>query len=273
MINNIMFDPGFGEYFRYNRAVSAGDGRWWGGEPIWSTAIKHGLKSACALWPGSEAAIGGVRPNYWKVYDYSLPFEQRLDEAIGWLHSGVSFLSFYLEEVNGVGHRSGPGSPELAAAIQLTDTRVGKFLARLAAEKIAANLVIVSDHGMTPCSVDRAVVIDDYLDLTKIQIDFDETVVGLRPRDGYTVGAMMRDLAKLPLQARAYRAENLPAHLRINPRQPRVPPVWILPAEGWQMARRTVYEAAKAKFLKGQHGYDPALPSMHGIFIAHGLRF
>jgi predicted AlkP superfamily pyrophosphatase or phosphodiesterase len=274
ILNNLMFDPGRGEFFRYNRTASTANGRWWGGEPIWVTAIKQGQKAACELWPGSEAEIGGVRPTFWKPYDYRTPFEQRLEGAVRWLRDDhVSLLTFYLEEANGAGHRYGPDSPELAAALKLLDDRVGAFATRLAGEKIAANVIIVSDHGMTPCSVDQVVVLDDYFDLATVQIDFDETCAGLRPLPGNTVGAMMRALAALPPQARAYQAANLPARLHVDPENPRVPPVWIVPAEGWQIARRSVYNAAKERFLKGQHGYDPALPSMQGIFIAHGPAF
>ena len=32
-------------------------------------------------------------------------------------------------------------------------------------------------------------------------------------------------------------------------------------------------DAARATFHKGQHGYDPAYPSMHGILIASGPAF
>ncbi len=41
------------------------------GEPIWVTAEKQGVKSACFFWVGSEAPIGGTYPTYWKKYDGS----------------------------------------------------------------------------------------------------------------------------------------------------------------------------------------------------------
>ena len=48
---------------------TAKDARWWGGEPLWVTAIRQGRRAATMFWPGSEVAIGGVRPTYWKPYD------------------------------------------------------------------------------------------------------------------------------------------------------------------------------------------------------------
>ncbi len=278
IINNLTFDPTLGTFFRYNTSASSRDSRWWGGEPIWITAARQNRASACSFWPGSEAEISGHRATFWKPYDYKgTTFEKRLDELAGWLRLPAAqrpaVTVFYLEETNAAGHRYGPDSPELLAAIKLLDTRVGALVDRLAAEHLTANLVIVSDHGMTPCSADRVILLDDYLDLATVQIDFDETVAGLRPLPGTDVDTMMRALAKLPPQAKAYRADDLPARLHIDATNPRTPPVWILPIEGWQILRRSLYATAKSNFLKGQHGYDPALPAMHGILIAHGPAF
>ncbi|MCX6952622.1 MAG: ectonucleotide pyrophosphatase/phosphodiesterase, partial [Verrucomicrobia bacterium] len=279
IINNQMFDPGLGAVFRYNQAASSRDDRWWGGEPIWITAVKQQRPSAVSFWSGSEAAIGGLRPTFWKPYAYDrTPFDQRLEEVVGWLRlppeQRPAIIVFYLEETNAAGHTYGPGSPEVVAAVKLLDGRVGALAARLAAEGIVPNLVIVSDHGMTSCDETRVVIIDDYIDLPTIQIDFEESCAGLRPLAGTDVEAMMRAFAKIPpAQAKAYRAADLPARFHVDPANPRVPPVWIVPAEGWNVVRRSLFVRARPKFNKGQHGYDNAFESMRGIFIAHGPSF
>jgi len=279
IINNTFFDSALGSIFRYNQSASARDSRWWGGEPIWITAVKQGRVSACSFWPGSEAEIGGLRPTYWKPYDYAgTSFEQRLDELVTWLRLPAAqrpaVVTFYLEETNGTGHRHGPDSPQLIAAITLLDARVGALSDRLRAEGIAPNLVIVSDHGMTSCDAERVLILDDYLDLATVQIDFEETCAGLRPLAGNDIAAMMRALAKIPpQQAKAYRSTELPERFRVDATHPRVPPVWIVPAEGWHVVRRSLYHKALTHFLRGQHGYDPGFASMGGIFIAHGPAF
>lgn len=278
IINNDCYDPGLGALFHYKNPMSVHDPRWWGGEPIWVTAVKQGQKSASSYWVGSEAEIKGVRPTFWRPYDYyDVPFGQRLDELSRWLHlppaERPAVIAFYLEETNTAGHKFGPSSPELAAAVKLLDARVGAITARLATEGIAANFVVVSDHGMTPCSADRVLLLDDYIDLTKVQVEFEETCVGLRPLEGTDVPALMNALAKLPPQAKAYRAGDLPARFHVDPANPRVPPVWIVPAEGWEVMHRTLFNTMRAAFLKGQHGYDPAFASMRGIFIAQGPAF
>ena len=46
IVNNDFFDPAIGTFFRYFQPTSVHESRWWGGEPIWVTAIKQGRKSA-----------------------------------------------------------------------------------------------------------------------------------------------------------------------------------------------------------------------------------
>lgn len=275
IINNRFFDASSGRYFSYNLPASNHDGSWWGGEPVWITARRQGRASACYFWPGSEAEIGGFRPTFWKPYDYSVAFENRLAELMSWLKLPVqerpAVITFYLEEANSVGHSAGPGSPELGQAIKKLDAQIGAILARAKAEQVAFNVVIVSDHGMAALSVERVVILDDYVDLNTVQIDFEGPMAGLRPNDG-DVGALMVKLEKLPAHVKAYRVEDLPAHLAVTP-NPRQPPVWILVDEGWHLQRRSWFKAKLGAYSKGEHGYDPAFKSMQGILIVHGPAF
>jgi hypothetical protein len=76
---------------------------------------------------------------------------------------------------------------------------------------------------------------------------------------------------------KAYRAEDLPAHLHLTGSE-RISPVWLLPDEGWHVVTRATFERLRTNYrisgyLQGDHGYDPALPNMHGILIAHGPAF
>jgi predicted AlkP superfamily pyrophosphatase or phosphodiesterase len=279
IVNNDFLDPESGQFFRYNQPASALHPRWWGGEPIWVTAIKQGRKSATAFWVGSEVPVGGVRPTFWQRFDYSAPFERRLDDLLGWLTlpeaERPAVVTFYLEETNSAGHRFGPESAELAAAIKLLDGRIATMLARLRAAHIEPNLVITSDHGMTATSVDRVVILDDLIDRNSVQIDSEGSVLALRPLQD-DPAALVRKLANVP-HGRAYLAEDLPAHFRLRGNA-RIAPVWVLPDEGWHIGTRSNFERLKSRYpergyLAGDHGYDPALPSMHGILIAHGPAF
>jgi predicted AlkP superfamily pyrophosphatase or phosphodiesterase len=274
IVNNDFFDPAMGEFFRYNRTASAAKPVWWGGEPIWNTARKQGLRSATSFWPGSDVEIKGMRPDFWQLYDPKRTFDVRFDELISWLKlppaERPALMTFYIEESNSTGHKRGPDSPELAAMLKVIDDRIGAIVARVKAEGIALNIVIVSDHGMTSISTERIVLLDDLIDAQSAQLDFDGPVAGLRPLKG-DVDSLMSALA--PLQhAKAYRTEDLPArfHITANPRNP---PVWIVPEEGWEIYFKARFESFRKTFNKGDHGYDPSFTNMRGIFVASGPSF
>lgn len=279
IINNTFTDVSTGEVFQSNLRQSATNPRWWGGEPVWVTAVKHGRKSAAAFWAGSEAEIKGVRPTYWRPFDYSLPFEQRLDEVMGWMtlpaDQRPAIVCFYLEETNSAGHRFGPDSPELAAAVRLVDTRIGAMLSRIRMAGIEPNVVVVSDHGMTATSKDRVVLLDEFLDRESVTVESDGSVLVLRPA-AENEDEILRRLARAP-HVRAFRAADLPAQLHLGP-GPRVAPIWVLPDDGWHISWRSSFDKLRQRYtvngyLQGDHGYDPALPNMHGLFIAAGPAF
>lgn len=274
IVNNEFFDPELGEHFHYNVAASAQKSQWWRGEPIWVTAHRQGRKTACSFWVGSEVEIAGVRPDFWRGYDAQVPFEARFEELFAWLHLPAAerpaIITFYLEEGNSIGHKFGPDSPELIATLQQLDDRVGAIVDRAKAEKISLNVVIVSDHGMTPISLERVVVLDDVISPAVAQLDFDGPVAGLRPLAGDAV-SLQHSLARLA-HAKAYFAADLPARFHISA-NPRNPPVWLVPEEGWEIYWRPRYESYRTKFNRADHGYDNALPSMQGILIAHGPAF
>ena len=280
IVNNEFFDPARRMFFRYFQASSVHDPAWWQGEPIWATAIRQGRTAAVSFWVGSEAEVAGVRPTYWRSYDASTTFEQRLAEVTTWMRQPPAqrpaVIAFYLEETNGAGHRFGPASPELVAAIRLCDERVGRLIAEVRSAGAEPNVMIVSDHGMTEITRDRTILLDEFIDLKTVQIDSDGSVLALRPIDGKT-DALMAALAKLP-HARAYRREEMPARFHFQDGSDRIAPVWVLPEEGWHLVTRATFERLRRRFtekgyLAGDHGYDPALASMRGIFIAHGPAF
>ncbi len=274
IVNNRFFDSATGKFFIYNLPQSVRQSEWWGGEPIWVTAAKQGRRSACSFWVGSEAEIAGHRPTFWKPFDPRLPFEERLAEAVEWLNLPVAqrpaVITFYLEDTNRAGHDYGPSAPETAAAIQLLDQRVGQMVAAVEKIGVAANFLVVSDHGMTALEPGNPILLDDYLDLSLVQIDFDGPVVGLRPVEG-SVETVLAALATLP-HARVVRREDLPAEFHMGA-TPRLPPLWILPERGWSIMRRNPATIERDRRTKGEHGYAPTERDMQGIAVAWGPDF
>src|SRR3954468_9680589 len=115
IVGNSMHDPSVPDRFTMS-SETAKDARWWGGEPIWVTAVGQGRKAATMFWPGTEAAIDGFRPTYWKPYDKSFATLDRVKQVLEWLALPApeqpALISLYFEEVDTAGHDFGPDSPE-----------------------------------------------------------------------------------------------------------------------------------------------------------------
>ena len=190
IVSNNMKAPDIpGEFSMSNRDVQ-NDSRWWGGEPIWNTAEKQGLKSAAMFWPGSEVIIGGRRGTYWTPYQDDLPHLQRLTRILGWLKlpeaERPSFLTLYFSDVDTAGHRYGPDSEETRAAIAKVDESIGGLLAGIerAGLRDRVNYVIVSDHGMSALSPERTIVLDNYVDVSKVDVIDWSPMLGINALDG-----------------------------------------------------------------------------------------
>jgi predicted AlkP superfamily pyrophosphatase or phosphodiesterase len=271
IVANNMRDASMPERFTQS-SETAKDGRWWGGEPIWVTAIRQGRRAAAMFWPGTEAAIRGVRPTYWMPYDKKFETRDRVAQALTWLAlpeaERPSFVSLYFEEVDTAGHDFGPASPELATAVSHLDGAVGSLVEgvrRLGLDE-RTSFVIVSDHGMTPTSYDRVIYLDAMLDVSTIEIlEYGSTLM-INPRDG-DVDALYRRLKGRHPKLSIYKRENMPPRLHFRD-NPRIPAIVGVPDDGWSVT--TGQRLATEELHAGAHGYEPATPNMGALFVAAG---
>lgn len=276
IINNRLFDPELNEKFSLG-TPSVEDGKWWGGEPIWNTAEKQGLRSACMFWPGSEAAVGGRRPSEWRKYDESLPPDQRVQTVLNWLaqppETRPRLITLYFHDADTAGHRFGVESAELASAVGMVDEALGQLIegVRKLGLENATNYVIVADHGMTALSPERVVALSELVNPTDVQIDFSGPVAGLRPLKG-TSEELYQTLVAKKDHFQIYRREEMPARLHFR-NNPRIPPVILIADEGWLIFPEPVTPAKRLLFQKAGHGFDPALESMGATFVAWGPAF
>jgi predicted AlkP superfamily pyrophosphatase or phosphodiesterase len=176
IVANTMYDPEFDEVFSLSNREAVTDAKWWGGEPIWVTAETQGQRTAPHFWPGSEAAIGGTRPSYWKQFDRTVPDSQRVQDILHLLDLPAdrrpTFLTLYLESLDAAGHEVGPDSSALLPSLRAIDNTIGYLVEGLAVRRIldSVNLIIVSDHGMASLSEKRVIKIDDFVDSTMARI-------------------------------------------------------------------------------------------------------
>ena len=272
VVHNTMRDAQLGGFSMSNPAAVT-NAAWWGGEPVWVTAEKAGLPTAILFWPGSEAAIHGVRPRRFLPYDEPMTASARVDGVVEWLREPDAtrprFVSLYLQNTDDAGHRGGPSSALAREGIREIDTALGRLRDGLiaAGRWDLTDLVLVSDHGMATVPAGNVVAIEDMVDPEDALAVTVGQSVGFVPRSGREREA----IAKLVGPHRLYecwRKEDLPPrwHYGTNPR---IPPIVCQMREGWDAVPRATL-AKRALEARGSHGFDPALKSMRAIFLARG---
>jgi predicted AlkP superfamily pyrophosphatase or phosphodiesterase len=275
IVSNTMVDPGFAARFTMS-SETARDSRWWGGEPIWVTSIRQGLRASSMFWPGSEAAIRDVRPSEWRPFDDRIPTADRLRQVLDWLAlppSGrPSLVTLYLSEVDHAGHGFGPDSPELSQAARRLDDAVGELESGVRALGLADQVavVVVSDHGMSALSRSRVIFLDDYIDLAAVDVVEWTPVVELIPRNG-SVEDVYRALKGRHPSLAVYKRAEIPRRLHYRD-NPRIPPLIGVADDGWMITshKRLADDDARGRMHGGDHGYDPRVKSMQGFFVAAG---
>ena len=271
IVANVMRDSTLG-LFRMSDTAAVRNPAWWGGEPIWVTAERQGRRAAAYFWPGSEAAVGGVRPTWWYPYEHTRPNAVRVARILEWLAmppaEAPALIAAYFSDTDDAGHAAGPAAPAVDSAIARVDSAVGAIvdgIVRLGLTDVV-NVVVVADHGMAPVAADRVIVLDELIDLRTVEILDQNPVAMIVPRDGDVERVMTAMQGRHPHLA-VYRRDAVPSAYRFSGNA-RITPVVAVADDGWTIATRA--ELARKTSWGGAHGYDPALPSMGAVFVAAG---
>jgi predicted AlkP superfamily pyrophosphatase or phosphodiesterase len=266
------------------------DATWYRGEPIWVTAEKQGMVSACFFWPGSEAAIGGVRPTIWNRYDGGIQNVARVATVLEWLalprERRPHIITLYFSELDTASHERPLEAPEVEAAAISLDTSIGQLLDGIDAlpHGNRVYLVITSDHGMVNTSAAQTVPLESLLDaseLADIEMALSGPVASLHLRGTAERARHIRDRINARLaRGTAYLREELPERFHYR-KDPRAGDVVVVMDESWTLAapRRSQAPASTPPpaaapqarpARRGAHGWDNKFPSMRAMFLVVG---
>lgn len=273
IVGNAMIDPRRpGVIFSLGNAAQALDPFWWSeAEPLWITAEKAGLRSATMFWPGSEVAFGSQRPSDWLRFDQNVSNVQRVNTLIDWLRRPASirpaFATIYFDTVDTQGHRFGPDSAEVNAALAEVDARIGELVDGAAALKVPVNWVIVADHGMRATDEARVIQLDGLIDRASYLAVETGPYAAIEPVTG--TDTRVAEALLVPHEhMTCTRKEDLPERLHWG-KNPRVAAIICIAEAGWTI----LSGPPQYPVTGGAHGYDNADPEMLAVFIAHGPAF
>jgi predicted AlkP superfamily pyrophosphatase or phosphodiesterase len=275
IVGNSFYDAARNQSYSLSNRPAVSDGTWYRGEPIWVTAERQGIVSACYFWPGSEAAIKGIRPTYWKEYDGAVANAERVNGVLDWLRLPEErrphVITLYFSEVDTVSHSGPLDSPAVAQAAMNVDHMLGLLLAGIESLPIRDRiyLVLTSDHGMIETSVSQTIRLDSLIDSDQIKTAYGGPVANLHVTGGRATAITVRNQINARLkQGRAYLREELPEryHYRADPR---AGDVVVVMNEAWTLMASAPSSERKVERW-GAHGWDPDVPGMRALFLITG---
>lgn len=268
LVNNSFYAPDLKKVYRMGNPDTA----FYGGEPIWNTAERQGIRTAAFYWVGSEYPIQGGQPSIWKPFDSSVPFSDRADSVIAWLRlpekERPHLVMWYMEEPDAIGHQSTPDSAVTLSKVEELDRILNRFFTQARTLDIFEQIdfIVVSDHGMATYIPDKYVNLNDYLPRDSFDYVFDGVPTLLYPRSTYRESAYAI-LKKVP-HIRVWKKEEIPARY-VYGSNPRIGELVVVPEIGTYVQ----FTSEPRPRLAATHGYDNYLPEMEAIFYAAGPSF
>lgn len=271
LVNNSFWNPETQHGYALSDKESRFDPRYYLGEPIWATAQRQGVPCAAIYWVGSDIAIGGVYPTYYRNWDEQphWDFEQRVDEIVRLLslpeEERPRLVMGYFDEPDHHGHVYGPISPETKAMAEEMDALMHSLYLRMKALPYGdrINFIVTGDHGMAEISKDR--FIGWYSVLDEAWID---RIVGSIPTSIWVkegcLDKVLEALADVE-HISVWKHGEVPEYLQYGTSD-RLGDVIVSPDLGWQ------FNFAPSK-NHGTHGFDPREPDVMVAFRAVGPDF
>jgi len=275
LVANYFPDPVRGKWYSLKNRETVEDRWFYAGEPIWVTAETQGMVAASFYFVGSEAAVKGVSPTYWRSYNKDISGESRVKQVLTWLAEPARkrphLYTLYFEDVDDYSHWYGPDSPENIAAIKRVDDYLGQLLNGLEnlphADQV--NILLVSDHGQAAYRENpQAFKLGEYVDLngTTIIEGGSYLFIHFDQDDPDRANDIVETVNQHWIHGRAYLPTDSPCNWHVDS-NPRFPDVILMPEPGFAVLS-TASETGRIN--AGDHGWAPETPAMHGFFVASG---
>ncbi|KAI1700876.1 type I phosphodiesterase / nucleotide pyrophosphatase domain-containing protein [Ditylenchus destructor] len=270
------------------------DSRAFHGEPIWSAAVRSGLRSNALGWFPSFKNITGYNPTVLVSYDAHMSNKQRMDIILDWLKQPADkrphLLNAYFDEPDMTGHYyTNRRKPlEVSRTLKKLNRQFEYLFSELYQANIldCINIVIVSDHGMQ--TLDSRVYMDELIhnhhwghasfkakdawNFVKDGMEISNSVVArvhIAKAENTTTESLMAEMECYDKDSfRAYDRKSMPKryHYAASPRVGDV----VLEGRPGKLIFKDLESDLESETFTGDHGYDYVEAVMHSIFFARG---
>ena len=179
------------EHFEMTRYYSTVDPRWWSAAtPLWLSVQRNGMRTGEVSWPSGDIRIDDARPDLHLNGQQAGATDEKSADVLRWLDlpsdQRPRFIMLHYDLVDGIGHRYGPDSPQMDAALREVDGAIGRLVYGLKQGGLYAttDLVIVSDHGMAELPPGHEIYLDDIIDRRAVGLVALGAMAGVDPHRG-----------------------------------------------------------------------------------------
>ena len=210
-----------------------------------------------------------------------MPVKETIDRVIEWLTADdpPNFVAMYFLDIDTVGHRFGPDSPEVKAAIRNYDENVTEYLQdQLRAVDLLdeVNIVVTSDHGMAAYNTSNFVNFDNFVNVSSYEAWSGNKAfftIQPHPRKENYVYESLKDAQRRTQLFEVYKKEDVPDSLHFKHNR-RIASIFGLMKEGWYLRSSKSPEIKQPDgVIRGDHGYNNSIKDMYPFFIARGPAF
>ncbi|MBS2097530.1 alkaline phosphatase family protein [Carboxylicivirga linearis] len=272
LVANSFYSKKYADFYKVRDREKVQDGNYYGGEPIWVTVEKNGIKSASYFWVGTEADVQGIRPTYWKQYDSAIGYSARIDSVVSWLNLPYNqrphLCMLYFDEPDGVGHNYGPESDSTRIMVNRLDAYLSELTNKIndIGIKDSIDIIILSDHGMGAINDERKVVINQIIDTAQVNYITGSNPFYLLDAKEPFIKKIKNELNCIP-GIQAWEKDSVPDYLHYGTNK-NIASLIVVADSAY-----SIVADPTDMVIGGTHGYDPTNKDMHGIFYAFGPSF
>ena len=274
LVDNSFYDANKNKIYTMGNKTEVADSSWYGGTPLWVLAEQQQMLSASFYWVASEAALQGVRPTYYYIYNEKIGIDERIAAVKKWLQlppeKRPHFITFYLPEVDHEEHMHGVFSPETAHAVQFVDEAIAKLNEALAPLNLPINYIFLSDHGMVDVDVNHTLPLPAQVDTANFIVPRSDMLLHLYAKNKNAIMPTYTALKNSATGYNVYLANEIPENWHYNAANDyfnRVGDILLVP----QYPK--VFNLSSRKITPGKHGYDNNMTEMRATFYAWGPAF
>lgn len=287
IVGNSFFAPEVDMVYRSaNRAIN-GKGEFFHKEPLWSTAVRQGIRTTVRMWPMSETDAGFAKPNIipFDAFDATVD-RYHVDDVLGELDKPLNerpqLIMDYANQIDATGHAHGGDGPHIEDTVRRMDAMVRAIWEGIKARHLQdiVTLIIVSDHGMATVDQKCVLQLEDYVDPKHIESVHGAPIVAIRSKPGPEHHeAIMSQLAASQgykeNRFNFFNASTIPADFNFSSlKNPRIADVIAYTVPGCVMVAHP--ENAKEMRdqngfrFKGIHAHDINAPEVAATFLMAG---